>query len=333
MEQTIDLDTRDNLGNSALHYAIHYGNVDMVEFLLLKGANPNVANNDGMTPLHIIRAKRAVRVHLLMKFLRISDHMQQTLQLDAQDKMGNTPLHLAVRDGCFVMIEPLLRRGANPNLTNQEGMTPLHIICKKGTDAHIYVMHFFRVCDSVYQAIHVDVRDKFERTPLEWAVANRLHLVVDILLDNGSNLRNFIFPFPRHYDEHLKPKPDENFNSFRLRLIKDALAVVKSLEKKGWKLQEHDKLKVMSIIERYGLMKKSSEKFEEARRDAQVAQTCYVWILSRRSSTHIHVFYIYIRRARAKQCMDPLSEKKKFNEKKIQTINQALAESMRRARA
>ncbi|CAB0030955.1 unnamed protein product [Trichogramma brassicae] len=311
MEQTIQLDAQDNLGNSALHSAIHCGNVDMVEFLLLKGANPNVANNDGMTPLHIIRLKRAVRDHLLMTFLRICDHMQQTLQLDAQDKLGNTPLHLAVLDGCLVMIEPLLRRGANPNLTNQEGTTPLHIICKKGTDAHIYAMNFFRVCDNVYRTVHVDVRDKFERTPLEWAVANRLHLVVDILLDNGANLRNFIFPFPRHYDEHLKPKSDENINSFRSRLVKDALAVVKRLEKKGWKLQEHDKLKVMSIIRRYGLLKKSSEKFEESRRDAHVVQTCYVHGVR----PHILVFYIYIRRARAEQCMDPLSEKKNLTKK------------------
>ena len=40
-------------GNSALHFAVLNGNIEMVKYLLAKGANVNAQNIDGDTPLHL----------------------------------------------------------------------------------------------------------------------------------------------------------------------------------------------------------------------------------------------------------------------------------------
>lgn len=44
---------------------------------------------------------------------------------------GETPLHLAVRNGWFVVTQMLIRRGADVNAKNVEGNTPLHYACFK----------------------------------------------------------------------------------------------------------------------------------------------------------------------------------------------------------
>lgn len=50
---------------------------------------------------------------------------QQRELLDRADHEGNTALHLAATHNQFNLIELLLARGANPNLTNHAGQTPL----------------------------------------------------------------------------------------------------------------------------------------------------------------------------------------------------------------
>lgn len=46
-----DLDILDDLGHSPLHWAVFGGYLDIVEYLLEKGANPNIIADDGVTPL------------------------------------------------------------------------------------------------------------------------------------------------------------------------------------------------------------------------------------------------------------------------------------------
>ena len=45
-----DLNELDNLGNSALHWAVMRGDIEIVKILLEAGADPNVISSDGYTP-------------------------------------------------------------------------------------------------------------------------------------------------------------------------------------------------------------------------------------------------------------------------------------------
>jgi ankyrin repeat protein len=48
--QKVDLNELDDLGHTALHWAVFGGYYDIVKVLLEAGANPNVYSGDGVTP-------------------------------------------------------------------------------------------------------------------------------------------------------------------------------------------------------------------------------------------------------------------------------------------
>src|SRR3954452_11899837 len=74
-------------GETALHWAVSRQHTEIVAMLLDAGANPNVADNDGYTPLHDVA------------------------------EMGNCP-------PARMMLEALLAAGANTNLREKNGRTP-----------------------------------------------------------------------------------------------------------------------------------------------------------------------------------------------------------------
>ena len=48
-----DIQVADNDGNTALHYALQYGDQGVARYLIKKGADYNLPNNDGKTPVQI----------------------------------------------------------------------------------------------------------------------------------------------------------------------------------------------------------------------------------------------------------------------------------------
>ncbi|CAB0030973.1 unnamed protein product [Trichogramma brassicae] len=72
------------------------------------------------------------------------------------------------------------KRGANPNLINEEGKTPLHIICKQRASRQEELLAIFP------RLAQLDVMDTLGRTPLRWGRGNLVPRVVNILLDHGA---------------------------------------------------------------------------------------------------------------------------------------------------
>ncbi|CAB0042458.1 unnamed protein product [Trichogramma brassicae] len=72
---------------------------------------------------------------------------------------GDSPLHLALLYGKKKVAECLLRRGANPNLVNAEGLTPLHMICVGGNDDDLAEM-LFKFSNDKHQPVEVDASDE-----------------------------------------------------------------------------------------------------------------------------------------------------------------------------
>uniref|UniRef100_A0ABD2WCR0 Uncharacterized protein n=1 Tax=Trichogramma kaykai TaxID=54128 RepID=A0ABD2WCR0_9HYME len=185
--QPISVDTRDNSGKTPLHLALHYGNMKSIEFLLRNGADPNLANDVGFTPLHII-CLRKCDDDLMEIFFKVIKDMQQTVEVDARVEEGWTPLYLALLYGHKKVTESLLRNGADPNLANQKGLTSLHIICLLYLDVD-FLKLFFKINDDLQQTLHVDAQDKDGHTPLHLALKyNKNQRVIDLLLTRGAHL-------------------------------------------------------------------------------------------------------------------------------------------------
>ncbi|CAB0028583.1 unnamed protein product [Trichogramma brassicae] len=72
--------------------------------------DPNSTNLEGLTPLHFLT--RNGNDDSPEPLFRIVDELNLSMHIDAQDKLGRTPLHLAMKYGARKKVESLLRRGA-----------------------------------------------------------------------------------------------------------------------------------------------------------------------------------------------------------------------------
>ncbi|AZL15206.1 ankyrin repeat domain-containing protein [Rickettsiales endosymbiont of Stachyamoeba lipophora] len=151
----------DPFGNTALHLAAKNGLLDSIKSLVVAGAQPNITNNEGRTALDLTitnndsTPKNIKLVEILLehgadptivnkyKYTAISKandykkdgflepllkHMASNHQKNINhvlDQFGNTALHLAAKNGLLDSIKSLVVAGAQPNITNNEGNSPL----------------------------------------------------------------------------------------------------------------------------------------------------------------------------------------------------------------
>ncbi len=107
----------DIYGRTELHYAACEGNLAMARTLLAFGAQVDVRDDDGWTPLHFAAQSHAVAVAETL--------LAAGASVDSRDLRGNTPLINAVFNsrGNGDLIALLRRHGADPNITNQHGVS------------------------------------------------------------------------------------------------------------------------------------------------------------------------------------------------------------------
>lgn len=115
----------DSLGQTALIAAIGNNSLDEVKLLLARGADPNLADNAGWTPLHFATWFGSTSV-LLKELL---DH---GAGINARNDRGITPLYFASVAGHEAQVKLLLDRGADRNLASKTGYTPLRAARVKG---------------------------------------------------------------------------------------------------------------------------------------------------------------------------------------------------------
>ncbi|CAB0040282.1 unnamed protein product [Trichogramma brassicae] len=248
---------RRTAADSPLHFALHYDEFEVAELLLRNGADPNLADVDGTTALHLI-SKRFNDYDEVEGLFKACDDTQKTLQIDALDNMGRTPLHWALIWKYKKMTEILLRRGASPNVADADGSTPLHFICWNDDEDEM-VKLFFKINDDLQQTVQVDARDKKGWTPLQYAVTRFLPSIVDLLLDNGADLSNFVFPNFKQFNELHESHSYGFGGNLKLKLASGAVAVVEHLEKRGFQLNRLNALAIMPLFGKYGLFQESED--------------------------------------------------------------------------
>ncbi|GFR07195.1 hypothetical protein TNCT_55291 [Trichonephila clavata] len=121
------LHVRDINGRTPLHVAVTHGCLEMVKFLIKKGADVSAPDCGNDTPLHDAVFHANTRGSLdIMQYL-----IKSGADLDARNRDCNSALHIAVlfadsyRD--IGVAIPLLKGGADINLINGDGDTALHI--------------------------------------------------------------------------------------------------------------------------------------------------------------------------------------------------------------
>ena len=82
------------------------------------------------TPLHVAAARG--HIECIRCLLDSSSTSDGTSVVDTQDKRGSTPLHLALQRNHSHMALLLLHSGADFDLPDSEGETPIHICAREG---------------------------------------------------------------------------------------------------------------------------------------------------------------------------------------------------------
>jgi ankyrin repeat protein len=134
---------QDKVGNTLLHHATN-SNLIMKSFLNKLGGYDdnvieeylNVRNNDDMTAIEKAIGERQHKiVELLASFYNEND-----FPLDVQNKLGETPLHKAVKSNDPHAVEILIKNGSDPFVINKHYESPLNIAVKHAeTDQHSYL--------------------------------------------------------------------------------------------------------------------------------------------------------------------------------------------------
>jgi ankyrin repeat protein len=278
-----DVNQRTADGTSALHWAVHYGEADLVIRLLSVGANANARNHYGATPMSeaavlgdgkILRAllaagadvdsanadgqtalmilartsnveaagllishgaqvnareqwrdqtalmwaaaeQQPAMVRLLLKHgaavdtrSLVNDWPRQVTaepRMQARPSGGFTPLLFAARSGCLECVQLLVKAGADPNLNDPDGVSPLL--------ESVLNFHFDIAAFLVKRGVDIDKWDTWGRSALYEAVdldvvpvggrADRPSLdqvsslqLIKILLDAGANANLQLKLFP-----------------------------------------------------------------------------------------------------------------------------------------
>src|SRR5688572_16921987 len=118
------------VGDTVLHLAAAGYRVEIVRLLLRSRADPNVAKNRRKSsPLHYAAdgfitgpAWDAKR-----QVKTIDCLLQNGADIQLQDMNGATPLHRAVRTRCAAAVSFLLKAGSDPTTRNKSGSTPFHL--------------------------------------------------------------------------------------------------------------------------------------------------------------------------------------------------------------
>jgi hypothetical protein len=108
------VNTRDiTSGDTGLHVVVARSDVLWIRFLLQRGANPNIANKKGITPLQLATS------------LGFTDGVDALIKgganVNVSDQTGETPLIAAVHARNVPMVRLLLEKGADPDRNDNSG--------------------------------------------------------------------------------------------------------------------------------------------------------------------------------------------------------------------
>jgi|GEM_PF-609235 ankyrin repeat protein/serine/threonine protein kinase len=159
---------RNGKNTALLHNAVKIGFKELVQQLIKDGANVAIGDRDKRTPLHYATTKEVAA--LLM------------LNINARDKSGDTPLHIAVQDNRPEIVYFLIVNGAKVNVKNSEGQTPLHIAVQ---DNRPEIVSFL-----IDNGAKVNVENNYGLTPLDIAVFKNIQNINQLPpLEPGAEIK------------------------------------------------------------------------------------------------------------------------------------------------
>ncbi len=140
---------------------------------LAAGAEVNLAQGDGTTPLHWA-------VYRLDEPL-VDALLEAGAEPDAVNLYGSSPLSEAIKTGHAALIERLLEAGADVESPNADGQTALMLAARAGATAAARLL--------VEHGADVNARERWRgQTALMWAADSAAAEIVELLIEHGADI-------------------------------------------------------------------------------------------------------------------------------------------------
>ncbi len=192
-------------GWTPLQYAIHYNQINAVRFLTEKGADINIADENGRTPLLLAIGYNYKDIIYIL--------LDKEADINTPDKDGHTPLIQAFYCGYFDIAKTLIERGANVNVADARGYTALilavqynnidivNILLAKGADLEISdkssptaLMHAVLwgnidiATTLIHKGANINTLDKYGATALIVAIKSGQIKIAKMLIEEGADI-------------------------------------------------------------------------------------------------------------------------------------------------
>jgi ankyrin repeat protein len=171
---TAEIDKKDVMGKTPLHYAAVRGDLDDVLTLLQHDADPNLTSDALWTPLH--------EAAISSSYKSFQPLLEAGAHVDALNQRGQTPLsmaaHVANDDPRY--FGHLLDYNANINLADENGLTPLHRSCVRNRVESARRLILLKA--------DIDALDNKQLSPVHTCVLNNSHDILGLLLYSGARV-------------------------------------------------------------------------------------------------------------------------------------------------
>ena len=188
LEHGAEVNSRNGANDmTPLHLASMRGHVKIALILLEHGADADAQNGDRMSPTDMALAAGHVEVAGMLNErgtdVTAQDEDRNVVErgagVTAQDKCGETPLHLASLMGRVEVARKLIERGADFTARDNDGKTPLHWASQMGQTEVVRML--------VERGAYVAAKDKAGKTPSQLASQHGKEEVLRMLMELGAD--------------------------------------------------------------------------------------------------------------------------------------------------
>lgn len=174
-----DIETKDTGGRTLLHFASMHGNIALAQMVLDKGANINTKNRSVATPLYFaVFNGRATFVYLLLRRGALKDNQFLLEQQTLLHRMIEPRLHRDIRN--LEIMRILLRFRPKLDITDIESNIPLH---------SAIIRQDVQIASLLLEAgSYTEAPGKGGYKPLAMAIQSRNLEMVRLLLEHGTNV-------------------------------------------------------------------------------------------------------------------------------------------------
>ena len=158
---------------SALHNAVAFDQVEIVQEFINHNANLDTKDSEGNSPLHSASAYCCTEVVTLL--------LKNGANIEALDENGSTPLLVACLNGNTDIVNELLQSGANTDHPNNgDQYTPIHFAALYGHESIIIELLKYNP--------NIEAKCDLDETALHKAAREGHLKIVKLLLEHGANM-------------------------------------------------------------------------------------------------------------------------------------------------